>query len=48
MNYSCEICDETIKLISKKNHPKSFTDIKFEKCIRINHTNEKYDFFDVD
>ena len=48
MSYFCYVCDNNIENKSKNNHLKSLTQIKFEKCIQMNHTIENPDSFYID
>ena len=48
MDYYCETCDKSNKLKSKNKHLQSLTNNKPEECIRIKHTIQNSDFFDLD
>ena len=47
MDYYCHACDKTIKIKSKTKHLQSLTHNEFEKCIRLKHTIQNPDFFDM-
>ena len=46
-SYYCNICDKTIKLKSKTKQFKSRTHKDFEKCIQMNYTGQKPNFFNI-
>ena len=48
MNYPCHVCDKTIKFKSKIKICKSLSHTELDKCIRLKHTFENPDFFDID
>ena len=48
MNYYCCVCDETIKLKSKNNHPNSPRHNHLEKTLRTNHTINIPKFSNID
>ena len=48
MNYYSDVSDKTINVKSKSKHLQNFTQNEFENCLRIKHTIENPDFFDID
>ena len=48
MNYYFSVCDKTITPKSKNNHFESLTHNPYEKSIRINHSIENPNVFDID
>ena len=45
LDYYCDSCGKTIKVGKKSKHLKN---CKLDKCIRIKHTIEKPDFFEIE
>ena len=48
MDYYCDVCGKTIKIKSKNKQFQSLSRIEVEKCLRIKHTIENPDYFDID
>ena len=48
MEYYTDVCEKTTKIQSEDKRLQSLTHIEFKKCIRINHTIQNPDFFDID
>ena len=46
--YFRDVCDNTIKIRSKRKYIQSLTHNKFNKCIRRKHAFENTNFFDID
>ena len=47
MSYYCSVCDKTIKFNFKNESFKSLTQKESEKLVRINHTFQNPNFFDI-
>ena len=48
MNYYCSVCDKTLEIKPKKKRFKSLTHKDYDDFIRINHTIQNPNSFDVD
>ena len=48
MDYFCDVYDKTIEIKSKSKYLKSLTHEKFENQLRIKHTIQNPNFFDMD